>query len=90
MKMVEDEIISIASGVLRVIDTVYEIVQLTDMDGYIIRATVKADIDTVDVEKFMRKDADELSKIVAGERILKKKRISLSKSSKRIKFSCLT
>ena len=71
MKMVEDEIISIASGVLRVIDTVYEIVQLTDMDGYIIRATVKADIDTGDVEKFMRKDAEELSKIVAGERIIR-------------------
>ena len=71
MRMVEDEIISIASGVLRVIDTVYEIIQLTDMDGYIIRATVKADIDTGDVEKFMRKDAEELSKIVASEKMIR-------------------
>ena len=71
MKMVEDEIISVASGVLRVIDTAYEVVPLTDMDGYLIRATVKADIDTGDVEKFLEKDADEMSQIVANERLIR-------------------
>ena len=71
-KMIEDEIISVASGVLRVIDTTYEVIQLTDMDGYLIRATVKADIDSSDVEKFLKKDAEEISKIAAHETVLRK------------------
>ena len=71
MKMLEDEIITVASGVLRVIDTVYEIIPLTEMNGYIIRATVKADIDTGDVEKFMAKDAEEISRIVANEKVIR-------------------
>lgn len=71
MDMLEDEIVSIASGVLRVLETTDEIIQLTDMDGYIIRATVRADIDTSDVEKFLQKDAEELAKIVANEKIMR-------------------
>lgn len=70
MNMVEDEIFTVASGVLRVLDTTYEIIQLTDMDGYIIRATVKADIDTGDVEKFLQKDADEMSRLVANDKVI--------------------
>lgn len=71
MNMVEDEIVTVASGVLRVLETSYEIIQLTDMDGYLIRATVKADIDTGDVEKFLQKDADEMSRIVANEKVIR-------------------
>lgn len=71
MNMVEDEIVTVASGVLRVLDTTYEIIQLTDMDGYIIRATVKADIDTGDVEKFLQKDADEMSRLVANDKVIR-------------------
>lgn len=71
MKMVEDEIVTVASGVLRVLDTTYEIIQLTDMDGYIIRATVKADIDTGDIEKFLQKDADEMSRLVANDKVIR-------------------
>ena len=71
MKMVEDEIVTVASGVLRVLDTTYEIIQLTDMDGYIIRATVKADIDTGDVDKFLQKDADEMSRLVANDKVIR-------------------
>ncbi len=41
------------------------------MDGYVIRATVKADIDTGDVEKFMEKDAEEISRIVANEKFIR-------------------
>ena len=68
-ELIADEIITVASGVLRVVDTVYEVVQLSDMDGYLIRATVKADIDTNNLEKFLLKDAEELSKIVAADKV---------------------
>ena len=71
-ELIADEIITVASGVLRVVDTVYEIVQLTDMDGYLIRATVKADIDSDDLEKFLLKDADELSKITAADMVTRR------------------
>lgn len=71
MKIVDDEVVSVASGVLRVVDTAYEVIQLTDMEGYLIRATVKADIDSNDIEKFLQKDADELSRIVANEKIIR-------------------
>ena len=71
MKLVDDEIISVASGVLRVIDTAYEVIQLTDMDGYLIRATVKADIDTSDLDKFLAKDAEELANIVAKDKVIR-------------------
>lgn len=71
MKLVEDEIISVASGVLRVIDTTYEVIKLTDMDGYIIRAVVKADIDTGDLDRFLEKDAEELANIVANDKVIR-------------------
>ena len=71
MNLLEDEIISMASGVLRVLETVYEIIPLTDMDGYIIRATVRADIDTSDVETFLQKDAEKLSNIISNEKIIR-------------------
>ena len=71
MNVVEDEIISVASGVLRVLETSYDVIQMTDADGYFIRATVRANIDTSDVEKFLQKDAEELSRIVAAEKVIR-------------------
>lgn len=71
MKLVEDEIVTIASGVIRVIDTVYEIKKLPDAEGYVIKAKVKADIDTGDVEKFLKKDAEEFSMIVANDKVIR-------------------
>ncbi len=68
MKLIDDEIISLASGVLRVLDTGYETVQLPDTEGYLVRATVKAEIDTGELETFLLKDEEEMSRIIAGER----------------------
>lgn len=68
MHMVEDEIITVASGVMRVVETTYEVIQLADMDGFLIRATVRASIDTSSIEKFLKKDEEEMSKIVAAEK----------------------
>lgn len=69
MKMVEDEIVSVASGVLRVLDTVYEVTDLPNAAGFLIRATVKAEIDTGDLERFLQKDAEEISKIAAADKV---------------------
>lgn len=71
MNLVEDEIVTVASGVIRIIDTVYEINKLPDMEGYVIRATVKADIDTSDVDKFLQKDEEEISTIVANDKVIR-------------------
>ena len=71
MKMLEDEIVTVASGVLRVLDTAYDIVQLSDMDGYMIRVKVRAEIDTNDVDKFLQKDPEEISKIVSGDKLIR-------------------
>ena len=71
MEVLEDEIISLASGVLRVVESAYEIIPLTDMEGYIIRATVKADIDSNDIEKFLQKDAETLSQIIVNEKVIR-------------------
>ena len=71
MNMVEDEIISVASGIIQVLDTAYEIVPLTDMDGYMIRATVQADIETSEIENFLKKDAEEIATIVANEKLIR-------------------
>lgn len=71
MNLVEDEIVTIASGVIRVIDTVYEIKKLPDAEGYVIKAKVKADIDTGDVEKFLKKDEEEFSMIVANDKVIR-------------------
>ena len=68
MKMIEDEIISVASGVMRVLDTVYEVTPLADTEGFLIKATVRADIETNEVEKFLQKDAEEIATIVANEK----------------------
>lgn len=71
MRELEDEIITVASGVLRVLETSYEVVQLTDTEGYFVRAKVKADIDTSTVEKFLQKDTEELAKLVSGEKVIR-------------------
>ena len=71
MELVEDEIISVASGILRIIETHYETVNLSDKKGFIIRATVKADIDTSDLDRFLEKDSEEISKIAARDKVIR-------------------
>ena len=71
LEMIKDEIISVASGVLRVVESAYEVVPLAEMEGYLIRATVRAAINDGDVKKFLKKDADEISRIVAAERVIR-------------------
>lgn len=72
-ELIEDEIISVASGVLRIIETYYETEDLPDSKGYLIRATVKADIDTDDLRQWLHKDIEEISKIVAQDKAIRAK-----------------
>ena len=70
-ELVEDEIISIVSGILRVLNVHFDTTPLPEANGFTIRATVKADIDTDDLEKWLQKDEEEISKIVAQDKELK-------------------
>lgn len=63
-ELVKDEVISIACGILSVIDVKYDVKPLDNANGFLIRATVKANINTDDVNKFLNKSAQEKSAIV--------------------------
>ena len=63
-ELVQDEIVSIACGILSVIDVKYDVKPLDNANGFLIRATVKANINTDDVNKFLNKSAQEKSTIV--------------------------
>ena len=64
MELVTDEIVSIACGIMSVVDVKYDVTPLADVNGFAIRATVKANIDTDDVNKWLQKSVQEKSSIV--------------------------
>ena len=69
-KLVEDEIITLSGGIMRVVESAYEVIPMKDKEGFIIRATVRADIDDSDVEKFLNKDAEEIARYVVNEKAI--------------------
>ena len=71
-ELVQDEIISIACGILSVVDVKYNVTPLDDANGFLIRATVKANIETNDVNKYLEKSAQEKSTIVNQNKDLQK------------------
>lgn len=72
LELVEDEIFSIACGIMSVIDVKYDVTPLADVNGFSIRATVKANIETDDVNKWLEKGAQEKSAIVMQNKDLQK------------------
>lgn len=70
LELVEDEVISIACGIMSVVDVKYTTEPLPDVNGFLIRATVKANIETDDVGKWMEKSARERSTIVTQNKQL--------------------
>lgn len=72
LELVEDEVISIACGIMSVIDVKYTTEPLDDVNGFVIRATVKANIETDDVGKWLEKSARERSTIVTQNKELQK------------------
>ena len=69
-ELVKDEIISIACGIMSVVDVKYSVTPLDDANGFLIRATVKANIETNDVNKYLEKSAQEKSAIVTQNKEL--------------------
>lgn len=72
MELVTDEIISITCGIMSVVDVKYEMTPLEDVNGFAIRATVTANIETDDINKWLEKGAQEKSDIVAQNKELQK------------------
>lgn len=70
LELVEDEVISIACGIMSVVDVKYTTEPLPDVNGFLIRATVKANIETDDVGKWLEKSARERSTIVTQNKQL--------------------
>ena len=61
----KDEITTMTGGILKVVDVQYQLTPLEDGKSIIVRATVKADIDTDDIEKWLNRDSGERSDLVA-------------------------
>ncbi|MBR2518813.1 MAG: tetratricopeptide repeat protein [Selenomonadaceae bacterium] len=72
MELVTDEIVSITCGIMSVTDVKYDVTPLTDVNGFAIRATVTAQIETDDVNKWLEKGSQERSDIVAQNKELQK------------------
>ncbi|MBR1806898.1 MAG: tetratricopeptide repeat protein [Selenomonadaceae bacterium] len=72
MELVSDEIVTIACGIMSVVDVKYDVQPLADVNGFVIRATVTANIETDDVNKWLQKGAQERSSIVAQNQELQR------------------
>ena len=70
--LVEDEIVTISSGILKISDVQYETTTLPNATGISIRATVTATIDTEDVNKHFQKGTSERQEFSAKVRELQK------------------
>ena len=64
LELVTDEVISIACGILSVIDVKYNVTPLENANGFLIRAMVKAHIETDDVNKWLNRAPEERSDLV--------------------------
>ncbi|MBR7025619.1 MAG: tetratricopeptide repeat protein [Selenomonadaceae bacterium] len=70
LMLVKDEVVAIACGIMSVVDVKYDVTPLENANGFLIRATVKANIDTDDVNKYLDKSTQEKSAIVAQNKEL--------------------
>lgn len=64
LELVEDEVVSITCGIMSIVDVKYDVKSLDDVNGFVIRATVKANIETDDVNKWLERGSQEKSAIV--------------------------
>ena len=64
MMVTKDEINTMTCGILKVIDVQYQLTPLDDGKSLIVRATVKADVDTDDIDKWLNRPDSERSDLV--------------------------
>ena len=72
MMVTKDEVRTMTGGILKVVDVQYQLTPLADGKSLIVRATVKADIDTDDIDKWLNRDTGERSELVAQNMELQK------------------
>ena len=65
MIVTKDEIVTMSGGILKIVDVQYQLTPLADGKSLIVRATVKADIDSDDITKWLNRDSGERSDLVA-------------------------
>lgn len=70
-KLVEDEIIAVTSGILKILDVQFHR-ESFDNNTTLVRATIKTQIDSDDVLKWLNKDSQERSSLVAQNEALRK------------------
>ena len=72
MMVTKDEIITMTGGILKVVDVQYQLTPLADGKSLIVRATVKADIDSDDINKWLNRGTGERSELVSQNLELQK------------------
>ena len=65
LMVTKDEVRTMTSGILKIVDVQYQLTPLDDGKSVIVRATVKADIDSDDVAKWLNRDTSERADVVA-------------------------
>ena len=64
MQVTKDEIVTMTGGILKIVDVSYEQNALPNVNGMVIRATVKADIDSDDITRWLYRDKGERYELV--------------------------
>ena len=64
MIVTKDEIFTMTCGILKVVDVQYQLTPLDDGKSLIVKATVKAEIDSDDVDKWLERGQEERSDLV--------------------------
>ena len=65
MMVTKDEIVTMTGGILNIIDVQYQLTPLEDGKSLLVRATVKALVDTDDITAWLNRDSGERSDLVA-------------------------
>ncbi|MBE6094046.1 MAG: tetratricopeptide repeat protein [Schwartzia succinivorans] len=71
-QVTHDEITTMTNGILRVKDTQYKMLPTDDGKAFLIHATIKADIDTDDVSKWLEQNKQKMDMLVEQNKALKK------------------
>ena len=71
-KLLEDEIVTMSSGVIRVLDVQYSMEPIADGKTILCKATLKADIDTSEIDDWIKRDPQERAELIAQNRELKR------------------
>lgn len=71
-KLLEDEVVTLSCGVIRVLDVQYSMEPIADGKTILCKATLKADIDTSEIDDWIKRDPQERAELIAQNRELKR------------------